>query len=132
MRSIFNKVVRPDVVGVLGPKTDAGSVIEPKTSTFGVFGRYFKPLTPPDPGYPLSVHPPARVSQHRRDTTIAIATVLDSQSRDISGQGRLIIRSGWLLALRGAMLAKNSASKPLRDAMPGNHVLHTGTATCGA
>ena len=132
MRSIFNKVVRPDVVGVLRPKTDAGSVIEPKTSTFGVFGRYFKPLTPPDPGYPLSVHPPARVSQHRRDTTIAIATVLDSQSRDISGQGRLIIRSGWLLTLRGAMLAKNSASKPLRDAMPGNHVLHTGTATCGA
>lgn len=132
MRSIFNKVVRPDVVGVLRPKTDAGSVIEPKTSTFGVFGRYFKPLTPPDPGYPLSVHPPARVSQHRRDTTIAIATVLDSQSRDISDQGRLIIRSGWLLALRGAMLAKNSASKPLRDAMPGNHVLHTGTATCGA
>ena len=132
MRSIFNKVVRPDVVGVLRPKTDAGSVIEPKTSTFGVFGRYFKPLTPPDPGYPLSVHPPARVSQHRRNPAIAIATVLDSQSRDISGPCRLIIGSDWLLALRGAMLAKNSASKPLRDAMPGNHVLHTGTATCGA
>ena len=132
MRSIFDKVVRPDVVGVLRPKTDAGSVIEPKTSTFGVFGRYFKPLTPPDPGYPLSVHPPARVSQHRRNPAIAIATVLDSQSRDISGQCRLIIGSDWLLALRGAMLAKNSASKPLRDAMPGNHVLHTGTATCGA
>ena len=132
MGSIFNKVVRPDVVGVLRPKTDAGSVIEPKTSTFGVFGRYFKPLTPPDPGYPLSVHPPARVSQHRRNPAIAIATVLDSQRRDISGQRRLIIGSGWLLALRGAMLAKNSASKPLRDAMPGNHVLHTGTATCGA
>ena len=132
MRSIFDKVVRPDVVGVLRPKTDAGSVIEPKTSTFGVFGRYFKPLTSPDPGYPLSVHPPARVSQHRRNPAIAIATVLDSQSRDISGQCRLIIGSDWLLALRGAMLAKNSASKPLRDAMPGNHVLHTGTATCGA
>jgi len=132
MRSIFNKVVRPDVVGVLRPKTDAGSVIEPKTSTFGVFGRYFKPLTPPDPGYPLSVHPPACVSQHRRNPAIAIATVLDSQRRDISGQRRLIIGSDWLLTLRGAMLAKNSASKPLRDAMPGNHVLHTGTATCGA
>jgi hypothetical protein len=72
------------------------------------------------------------VSQHRRDTTIAIATVLDSQSRDISGQGRLIIRSGWLLALRGAMLAKNSASKPLRDAMPGNDMFHARAATCGA
>ncbi len=132
MGSIFNKVVRPDVVGLLRPKTDAGSVIEPKTSTFGVFGRYFKPLTPPDPGYPLSVHPPACVSQHRRNPAIAIATVLDSQRRDISGQRRLIIGSGWLLTLRGAVLAKNSASKPLRDAMPGNHVLHTGTATCGA
>ena len=132
MGSILNKVVRPDVVGVLRPKTDAGSVIEPKTSTFGVFGRYFKPLTPPDPGYPLSVHPPARVSQHRCNPAIAIATVLDSQSRDISGQCRLIIGSDWLLALRGAMLAKNPASKPLRDSMPGNHVLHTGTATCGA
>ena len=132
MRTVFDKVVRPDVVGVLGPKTDAGSVIEPKTSTFGVFGRYFKPLTSPDPGYPLSVHPPACVSQHRRDPAIAIATVLDSQRRDISGQRRLIIGSGWLLALRGAMLAENSASKPLRDAMPGNHMLHAGTATCGA
>jgi len=132
MGSIFNKVVRPDVVGALRPKAETGSVIEPKTSTFGVFGRYFKPLTSPDPGYPLSVHPPACVSQHRRDTTIAIATVLDSQSRDISGQGRLIIRSGWLLTLRGAMLAENSASKALRDAMLGNHMLHAGTATCGA
>ena len=132
MRTVFNKVVRPDVVGIFRTKTHAGSVIEPKTSTFGVFGRYFKPLTPPDPGYPLSVHPPACVSQHRRNPAIAIATVLDSQRRDISGQRRLIIGSDWLLTLRGAMLAKNSASKPLRDAMPGNHVLHTGTATCGA
>ena len=132
MGSILNKVVRPDVVGVLRPKTDAGSVIEPKTSTFGVFGRYFKPLTPPDPGYPLSVHPPACVSQHRRNPAIAIATVLDSQSSDISGQCCLIIGSGWLLPLRGAMLAKNSASKPLRDAMPGNDMLHARAATCGA
>jgi len=132
MGSIFNKVVRPDVVGVLRPKTDAGSVIEPKTSTFGLFGRHFKPLTSPDPGYPLSVHPPACVSQHRRNPAIAIATVLDSQRPDISGQSRLIIGSGWLLTLRGAMLAENSASKALRDAMLGNHMLHAGTATCGA
>lgn len=132
MRTVFDKVVRPDVVGALRPKADTGSVIEPKTSTFGVFGRYFKPLTSPDPGYPLSVHPPACVSQHRRDTTIAIATVLDSQSRDISGQGRLIIRSGWLLTLRGAMLAQNPASEPLGDVVFGDYMLHAGTATCGA
>ena len=113
MRTIFNKVIRPDVVGIFGTKTHAGSVVEPKTSAFGLFGRYFQPLTSPDPSYPLSIHPPALVSQHRRDPAISIATVLDSKSRDISGQYRLIIGSGWLLALRGAMLAKNSASKPL-------------------
>ena len=132
MRTVFNKVVRPDVVGIFRTKTHAGSVVEPKTSALGLFGRYFQPLTSPDPSYPLSIHPPALMSQHRRDPAIAIATVLDGESRDISGQCRLIIRSGWLLALCGAMLAKNSASKPLRDAMLGNHMLHTGTATCGA
>ena len=132
MGSIFNKVVRPDVVGALRPKAETGSVIEPKTSTFGVFGRYFKPLTAPDPSYPLSIHPPALMSQHRCDPAITIATVLDSKCCDIRGQCRLIIGSGWLLALRGAMLAKNSASKPLRDAMPGNDMFHARAATCGA
>ncbi len=132
MGSIFNKVVKPDVVGVLRPKTDAGSVIDPKTSAFGLFGRYFKSLTLPDSRYSLGVHPPALVPQHRRDPAIAIATVLDSKSRDISGQCRLIIGSGWLLTLRGAGLAENSASKPLRDAMPRNHMLHARAATCGA
>jgi hypothetical protein len=30
------------------------------------------------------------------------------------------------------MLAEHSASKPLRDAMLGDHMLHAGAATCGA
>ena len=116
MGSILNKVVRPDVVGVLGPKTDAGSVIEPKTTAFRLFGRYFKPLTSPDPGYPLSVHPPACVSQHRPNPAIAIATVLDSQSRDISGQRRLIIGSGQVAqaeSLQG--VTRRPFALPLRD-----------------
>ena len=113
MGSIFNKVVRPDVVGALRPKADTGSVIEPKTSALGLFRRDFQPLTSPDPGYPLSIHFAALVSQHRRDPAISIATVLDSKGRDISGQYRFIIGSGWLLALRRAMLTENSASKPL-------------------
>ena len=87
MRSIFDKVVSPDVVGICGTQANAGSVVEPKALAFGLFGGHFEPL---------------------------------------------IIGAGWLLALRGAMLAKNSASKPLRDAMLAKHMLHTGTATCGA
>ena len=132
MRTVFDKIIRPDVVGIFRTKTHAGSVVEPKTPALGLFGRDFQPLTSPYPGYPLSIHSPALMSQHRRDPAIAIATVLDSKCRDISGQDRLIIGSGWLLALRGAMLTKNPASKPLRDAMLGNHMLHAGTATRGA
>jgi len=113
MSTVFDKVVRPDVVGTFGTQANAGSVVEPKTATFWLFGRYFQPLTSPDPGYPLSIHFAALVSQHRRDPAISIATVLDSKGRDISGQYRFIIGSGWLLALRRAMLTENSASKPL-------------------
>lgn len=132
MCSIFDKIVRPDVVGIFGTQANAGSLVEPKTPTFGLFGRYFQPLTPPDPSDPLGIHSPALVSQHRRDPAIAIATVLDSKCRNVRGQYRLIIGSGWLLALRGAMLAKNSASKSLRDAVLGNDMIHAGTTTCGA
>jgi len=113
MSTVFDKVVRPDVVGIFGTQANAGSVIEPKTSALGLFRRDFQPLTSPDPGYPLSIHFAALVSQHRRDPAIAIATVLDSKCRDVSGQDRLIIRSGRFFALRGTMLAENSASKPL-------------------
>ena len=132
MSTVFDKVVRPDVVGIFGTQANAGSVVEPKTPALGLFGRYFQPLTSPYPGYPLSIHSPALMSQHRRDPAIAITTVLDRKGRDISGQYRLIIGSGRLLALRGTMLAENPASKPLRDAMLGNHMLHAGTATRGA
>ena len=34
-----------------------GSVIEPKKTAFRLFGRYFKPLTSPDPSYPLADSP---------------------------------------------------------------------------
>jgi hypothetical protein len=131
-RTVFDKVIRPDVVGILRTQANAGSVLQVKTSSFGLFGRYFQPLTSSDPSDPLSFHSPGLVSQHRCDPAIAIATVLDGESRNIRGQYRLIIGSGWLLALRGAMLAKNSASKPLRDTMLGNHMLHSGMTTCGA
>jgi hypothetical protein len=77
MGSIFNKVVRPDVVGGLGPKTDAGSVIEPKTSTFGLFGRCFKPLTSPDPGYPLVIDDPGRRAPKQfSNLSISVAAIL--------------------------------------------------------
>ncbi len=43
-----NEVIGPDVVGMLGPQTDARAVGEPETPTFGLLGGNFESLGAPD------------------------------------------------------------------------------------
>src|SRR5215204_5092297 len=47
--AVLDKVVGPDVVGVLRSQADAGAVGEPKASTLRLLGRDLQPLAPPDP-----------------------------------------------------------------------------------
>src|SRR5476651_1928291 len=117
---------------VLRPQTNARNVVEPQTPAFGLFCWDLQPLTSPDPLDTFDVHHPAGIPQQRRDTAITVASVLDSERDNFGGQRRLIIRRLRDLALRGAMLAKNSASKSLGDAVFNNHMLHASTATRGA
>ena len=63
---------------------------------------------------------------------IAITAVLDSEGDDVGGQCRLIIAGLRDLALRRAMLAQNTAGKPLGDAVLSDHTLHASTVTRGA
>ena len=62
---------------------------------------------------------------HRRDPTIAVAAVLESERDDVGGEGRLIITARWDLALRRAMLAENPAGEALRDTVFGNDTIDT-------
>src|SRR6266545_1403286 len=72
MGSILHEVVRPDVIAVLRPKTDARSVMEPQTTAFGLLLGNLQPLTPPDPLNPLVVDLPPRPAQELRDLAIAV------------------------------------------------------------
>ena len=101
-------------------------------STLGLLGGNFQPLTPPDPFHPLDVHHPASLVQHRGDAAIAVAAILESKRDDVGGQGRLVIRGRRDLALRGSMLPENPACPPFGHAKLINHMIHTGTAACGA
>jgi len=64
--------------------------------------------------------------------TTAIAAILESERDDVCGKRRLVIMGLRCLALRGAMLAENPASKALRDAVLGNDAIDAGAAAGGA
>ena len=120
------------MVGILRPKPDARTVIQPETAPFGLFLRNFQPLTPPDPFDRFDVHHPARTVQHHRDAAIAVAAILDGERDDVGGQSRVIIRCRRNLALRGAVLTENPARPSFGNAKFSNNMIHAGTATCGA
>ena len=83
MRSVFNKIIRPDMIYMLWPKPNAGTVIEPKPLTFWLLTWDFKPLSTPDPLNPLRVHNPPSLAQKSRDAAIAITAILGRQLNDI-------------------------------------------------
>jgi hypothetical protein len=133
MGSILHEVVRPDVIVVLRPKTDARSVMEPQTTAFGLLLRNLQPLTPPDPLNPLVVDQPAcLIPQHPRNLAIAVAAVLASQHDDVGGQPLLVFRAPQYLTLRRAMLAERRTGPALRDVQMFSNMLYAGTAACGA
>src|SRR3974377_1715277 len=53
MGAILDKVVGPDVIAMLRPQSDAGSVRQPEPAALGLFMRHFQSLASPDPLDPL-------------------------------------------------------------------------------
>ena len=104
------------MVRMLGPRTDAGSVIEPEPLSLRLFCWNLQPLPPPDPLDPLDVHHPAGVAQQRRDPAVAVAAIFDGERDDVGGQSRLVIGRLGDLALRRAMLAEYAAGEAFGNA----------------
>ncbi len=128
----LDEVIRPDMVGVLRPKPDARSVIQPETTSLRLLLGNLQPLPPPDPFDTLGVHRPALGPQHRRDPTIAIAAIPGSEPDNVGGE-RLFIRPALgLLALGRAMLAEDLAGKALRNGELCHDMIDAATAAGGA
>ena len=57
--AIFDEIVRPHVIAMLGPQPDARTVRQPQPTALGLFGGNFQPLSSPDPLNALVVVDPA-------------------------------------------------------------------------
>jgi hypothetical protein len=132
MGAVRDEVVGPDMVGTLRAQPYARPVIEPKTSTFGLFDRDFQPLTSPDPFNALLVHRPPGASQHRRNPAIPVAPVLASKFDDVGSQCGFIIGRPRNPPLRRSMLTQGPACPSLGDAKLGGDMIHACTASGGA
>jgi hypothetical protein len=105
LRALLDEVIRPDVVGSLGAKTDAGSVVQPQTAALGLLAWYFQPFPTPDAVDALDVDPPAFGDEHLANTAIAIAAVPGRQPDDSSRQRGFIVRCLEMPSLRRAWLS---------------------------
>ncbi len=132
VRAILDEVVRPDMVGIFRPKPDTRTVVQPQPPALRLLVRHFQPLPSPDALDPLDVHDPASLMQHRRDAAIAVAAILESKRRDVSGQRRLIIRGLGDFALCGTMLTENQACPTLGHLQFIDDMVHASAATGGA
>ncbi len=132
MGAILNKVIRPDMIRILGPQADAGSVVEPEPSFLRLPLRHFEPLPSPDPLDPLLVHEPAGLPQQGRDAPVAITAVLGRHGDDVGRQPCLIVSSLRDAPLRRAMLSEHAAHPPLGQLQGRPDVLDAGAATGGA
>ena len=109
MRPVLDKVIGPDLVRPLRPKTDARAVIQPETAALLLLGWNLKPFTFPDALDPLVVHMPTRLIEQRCNRPIAIATILLGQLNDISRQAILVSLTTGSLPLRRPILAECAA-----------------------
>ncbi len=100
MSAIFDEVVRPDMVWILGPQPDARSVIEPESSSLQLLMWNLQPLPPPDPLDAFEVDDPAGFPQQRRDPAIAVAAVTGREFDNVGSQRRFVVRRLGNLALR--------------------------------
>jgi hypothetical protein len=79
------------MVGMRGPETDAGAVIEPQPTPLGLFLRNLEPLLTPDAFHPLMVYLPPIPLQQGRDPSVSISPIPGGQGDDRGPEGLLII-----------------------------------------
>ncbi len=115
VRPGMHEVVGPDMVLPARPQTDAGAVVEPQPTSFGLLGRHLQTLPSPQALHALVIHPPALPPQQCRDPAIAIATILTGQFHNPFHQPRLVVWHMRLTPLCGSRLTQNPACPPFRD-----------------
>src|SRR5450830_385634 len=98
MGAVLDEVVRPDVVGMRRPQTNAGAICEPEAAPFGLLLGNLQPLTSPDPLDPRVADQPASITQQGGDLAVAIgpycraSSITSAVSRSASSRPRGTLR----------------------------------------
>lgn len=124
--TVLNEVVGPDVVGMLWPKPDAGSIVEPEPASLGLPGRHLQTLAPPDPFDAFIVDDPARIPQQGRDLAIAVATIPARQFDEIDRELLFVVAAPRYLMLCRTVLPEGAADPPLGQLRHRHDVVGTG------
>jgi hypothetical protein len=132
MSAILDEVVGPDVVRMLGPETDAGTVRHPQSATFWLLLRDLQALAPPDPFNPAITDRPASLAQQGGDLTVAVAAILTGQLGDIGCQPFGILSAPRGFALRRAVLPERRTGAALGDVQMRSDLLDASATARGA
>ena len=89
----LHKIIAPDMLGKERFQPDHGTIVEPQSSSFGLFLRDFQPFSAPDPLHTLVIDNPTFISQQSGYSAITVASVSTGQINDPGGQEIFII--GW-------------------------------------
>src|SRR5512145_2155784 len=74
--SFEHKVIAPDMVREFRLQPQAGPVVQPQATPFGLSGRHFQPFLTPDSLDTLVVHLPPLIVQEGGDTSISVPSIL--------------------------------------------------------
>jgi len=131
-RSVMHEVVRPDMVNMPGPETDTRSVIEPEPAFPRLLHGNLQPLTTPQALDTLVVQLPACLSQHRRDPSIPVTTVLPGQLNHVPDKAVLVISRLRNITLCRTMLSQDTTGTAFRYGELAPHQINAVATPCGA
>lgn len=114
---VKHEVIGPDMISILRAFAYARSVVEPQTTSFGLFVRDFQAFFPPNSVYTLVVYSPAFELQQGCDALVPITPILGRQSYDSSSEQPVFIGRHWFVSVSRSGLINHSASPPLRDSV---------------
>ena len=125
----MDKVIGSDMIGIFRPKSNAGSVIQPKSASFRLFGWNLQPFPSPDALNTLVIDMPARCPKEGSNTTVAITAILPGEFNNIRGQSFFIGSTMRDLPLCGTMLSQNPTGAAFRYAKRLSDLINTFATT---
>ena len=128
MRPVRDKVIRPDVVPILGAAANARAIREPQAAPFRLFLWDCQPFSSPHPLHTFVIHVPPFPTQEPGDAPIALPPIRRRQRDEARDQSGFVVRDDRPMSMRRPRLTEHSAGPPLRNAQLVLHMHHGGAS----